>query len=55
VLIPNAFEHVADLVTHLGATVVVKPTGGHLGAAPDDHIDLPEAVQLILPSLDARR
>ncbi|MFI8973965.1 alpha/beta fold hydrolase [Nocardia asteroides] len=40
-------EHVGLLVRGLGARAVVLPTGGHLGAFADDHIDLPEAVTLV--------
>jgi|SRR5581483_9991743 len=49
--LPDPIEHVKDLVTHLGATAVITATGAHLGATPDDHIDLPEAVRLVLDCL----
>jgi predicted alpha/beta hydrolase family esterase len=51
VLIPNPMEHVGTLVTQLGATGTITPTGGHFGSAPDDHIEVPEAVRLILDVL----
>lgn len=51
VLAPEPVAHVKNLVVGLGATAVVTATGGHLGGSPDDHIDLPEAVQLILDCL----
>lgn len=49
--IPDPAEHVADLVRGLAATAVILPRGGHLGAFPDDHIQLPEAVRLTLDCL----
>ncbi|MFD5750742.1 RBBP9/YdeN family alpha/beta hydrolase [Streptomyces sp. NPDC127033] len=54
VLIPDPFGHVAALVTNLRATATITPTGGHFGATPDDHIDLPEAVRLVLDTLGTR-
>ncbi|AUA16999.1 hypothetical protein GTZ89_10710 [Streptomyces sp. SID8382] len=54
VLIPDPFGHVASLVTNLGATATITPAGGHFGAAPDDHIDLPEAVRIVLDTLGTR-
>ncbi|MFE3543215.1 alpha/beta fold hydrolase [Nocardia sp. NPDC059177] len=39
--------HVQQLVRGLGARALVLPSGGHLGAHPDDHIELPEAVALV--------
>ncbi|MEU8529801.1 hypothetical protein AB0C77_30090 [Streptomyces sp. NPDC048629] len=38
----------------LGATAVVTPTGGHFGATPDDHVEVPEAVRLIAELLPER-
>ncbi|MFE3227573.1 RBBP9/YdeN family alpha/beta hydrolase [Nocardia sp. NPDC059228] len=52
---PDPLEHVNVLVRELGATALILPTGGHLGAAPDDHIQLPEAVRLVVDCLDAGR
>ncbi|MCM3885524.1 alpha/beta hydrolase [Frankia sp. R82] len=49
--VPDPVEHVKDLVTGLGATAVVTPTGAHFGATPDDHMDLPEALRLVLDCL----
>jgi predicted alpha/beta hydrolase family esterase len=46
-------QHVQELVTGLGATAVLTADGAHYGATPDDHIDLPEAVQLVLDCLPA--
>lgn len=54
VLIPDPFGHVAALVTNLGATATITATGGHFGATPDDHIDLPEAVRIVLDILGTR-
>lgn len=51
--IPDPIEHVGELVRGLAATAVVLPTGGHLGAHHDDHIELPEAVRLTLDCLAA--
>ncbi|GAA1658611.1 RBBP9/YdeN family alpha/beta hydrolase [Actinoplanes couchii] len=48
VLTPDPFEHVAIHVTELGATGTVLPGGSHFGAGPDDHIEVPEAVRLVL-------
>ncbi len=48
VLVPNPFEHTAIFVTELGATATVPPEGGHFGTGPDDHIEVPEAVRLVL-------
>jgi predicted alpha/beta hydrolase family esterase len=52
---PDPVEHVAELVRGLAATAVVLADGGHLGAYPDDRIDLPEAVQLTLDCLNGCR
>lgn len=52
VLAPNPFEHVATFVTELGATGTVLPEGGHFGAGPDDHTEVPEAVRLVLDIAD---
>ncbi len=49
--VPDPIEHVKDFVINLGATAVITATGAHLGATPDDHIDLPEAVRLVLDCL----
>ncbi|KAA2265666.1 alpha/beta fold hydrolase [Solihabitans fulvus] len=49
--VPDPVEHVGELVRGLGATAVLTATGGHLGAFADDHIDLPEAVRLVLDCL----
>jgi predicted alpha/beta hydrolase family esterase len=49
--IPDPMDHVKDLVIGLGATAVVTATGAHFGATPDDHIDLPEVVCLVLDCL----
>ncbi len=51
--VPDPMEHVRDLVVGLGASAVVTPTGAHFGATPDDHMDLPEAVSLVLDCLRA--
>jgi uncharacterized protein len=48
VLTPNPFEHVAIFVNDLGATATVTAEGAHFGAGPDDHIEVPEAVRLVL-------
>jgi predicted alpha/beta hydrolase family esterase len=48
---PDPFEHIEVLVRELGATAVVFPEGGHLGAYPEDHIELPEAARLVLDCL----
>lgn len=53
--VPDPIEHVKELVTGLGATAVVTPTGAHFGATPDDHMDLPEAVRLVLDCLEQDR
>ncbi|MFE1906737.1 RBBP9/YdeN family alpha/beta hydrolase [Streptomyces gardneri] len=50
---PDPTEHVRLLVQGLGATAVVAPTGGHFGATPDDHVEVPEAVRLVTELLDA--
>jgi hypothetical protein len=52
ILVPEPFGHVAELVEGLGATALVTATGGHFGAHPDDHIDLPQAFELIGQCLD---
>lgn len=49
--VPDPVEHVAEFVRRLAATAVVLPRGGHLGAFPEDHIKLPEAVRLTLDCL----
>ncbi|HYN93391.1 MAG TPA: hypothetical protein VES42_06050 [Pilimelia sp.] len=51
VLLPGPVHHVKDLVTGLEATAVLTATGAHYGATPDDHIDLPEAVRLVVDCL----
>jgi hypothetical protein len=55
VLMPQPVDHVKDLIAGLGATAVVTAVGAHFGAAPDDHIDLPQAVQLVLECLPSDR
>jgi predicted alpha/beta hydrolase family esterase len=55
VLMPQPVDHVKDLVAGLAATAVVTATGAHFGATPDDHIDLPQAVQLVLDCLPDNR
>ena len=50
---PDPTEHVRLFVDGLGATAVVTPTGGHFGAAPDDHVEVPEAVRLVTELLTA--
>ncbi|MEU4625415.1 alpha/beta hydrolase [Actinoplanes sp. NPDC023801] len=47
-------HHVKELVTGLQATAVLTAIGAHYGATPDDHIDLPEAVQLVVDCLPAK-
>jgi predicted alpha/beta hydrolase family esterase len=49
--VPDPIDHVKDLVIGLGATAVITASGAHFGATPDDHIDLPEAVRLVLDCL----
>ncbi|GAB2547613.1 alpha/beta hydrolase [Nocardia heshunensis] len=44
---PEPLEHVGILVRELGAVATVLPAGGHLGAYPEDHIELPEAVRAV--------
>ncbi|MEC3954636.1 alpha/beta fold hydrolase [Nocardia sp. CDC153] len=44
---PEPLEHVGIFVRELGAVATVLPAGGHLGAYPEDHIELPEAVELV--------
>ncbi|MEU8778708.1 alpha/beta hydrolase [Streptomyces sp. NPDC048606] len=44
---PDPTAHVRLFVQGLGATAVVTPTGGHFGATPDDHVEVPEAVRLV--------
>jgi uncharacterized protein len=51
VLMPQPVDHVKDLVVGLAATAVITATGAHFGGTPDDHIDLPQAVQLVLDCL----
>ncbi|GAA4248347.1 alpha/beta hydrolase [Dactylosporangium darangshiense] len=51
VLMPRPVDHVAELVSGLGATAVVTAAGAHFGATPDDHIELPRAVRLVLECL----
>ncbi|MGF6889137.1 putative alpha/beta hydrolase family esterase [Nocardia sp. GAS34] len=48
---PNPLAHLDVLVRELGATAVVLPDGGHLGAYPEDHIAVPEASRLVLDIL----
>ncbi|MGW4126309.1 RBBP9/YdeN family alpha/beta hydrolase [Nocardia sp. NPDC004711] len=48
---PNPLEHIDVLVRELGATALVLPDGGHLGAYPENHITLPEASRLVLDIL----
>jgi uncharacterized protein len=48
---PDPVEHVAELVRGLDATATVLAGGGHLGAFPEDRIELPEAVRLTLDCL----
>ncbi|GAB0106828.1 alpha/beta hydrolase [Nocardia sp. JMUB6875] len=48
---PDPLEHVNTLIRELSATALILPTGGHLGATPDDHIHLPEATRLTLDCL----
>jgi predicted alpha/beta hydrolase family esterase len=54
-LVPDPIDHAKDFVINLGATAVITATGGHFGATPDDHIDLPEAVRLVLDCLPPGR
>jgi predicted alpha/beta hydrolase family esterase len=54
VLQPDPVQHVRELVVGLQATATLTATGAHYGATPDDHIDLPEAVRLVLDCLPAR-
>jgi len=49
--VPDPIEHVRTLVTGLGATALLTPTGGHFGTSPDEHIELPEVVDLTLECL----
>jgi predicted alpha/beta hydrolase family esterase len=51
VLQPDPAAHVRALVTGLEATATFTATGAHYGATPDDRIDLPEAVRLVLDCL----
>lgn len=55
VLAPDPLAHVRTLVTELGATATVAPTGGHFGQTPGEHIELPEAARLVLDCLAERR
>ncbi|MVU76388.1 alpha/beta fold hydrolase [Nocardia sp. ET3-3] len=50
---PDPLEHVGILVRELGAVATVLPAGGHLGAYPEDHMELPEAVALVRELLPA--
>ncbi|MCF2528808.1 RBBP9/YdeN family alpha/beta hydrolase [Yinghuangia soli] len=50
---PDPTEHVRLFVEGLGATAVVTPTGGHFGATPDDHVEVPEAVRLVTELIGA--
>lgn len=56
VLTPDPFDHAKQFVTKLGATAVVKPSGGHLpNWTPETlpaHVRLPEAAQLVLDCLN---
>ena len=56
VLTPDPFDHARQFVTKLGATAVVKSTGGHLpNWTPETlpaHVRLPEAAQLVLDCLN---
>jgi uncharacterized protein len=59
VLTPDPFDHAKRFVTKLGATAVVKPSGGHLpNWTPETlpaHVRLPEAAQLVLDCLNHGR
>ncbi|WP_426513245.1 alpha/beta fold hydrolase [Dactylosporangium sp. McL0621] len=55
VLQPDPAQHVKELVVGLQATATLTATGAHYGATPDDHIDLPEAIRLVLDCLPAAR
>ncbi|GAA1155671.1 hypothetical protein F4556_004853 [Kitasatospora gansuensis] len=48
---PDPAAHVSAFVTGLGATALLTPTGAHFGATPDDHVEVPEAVRLVLELL----
>ncbi|MEU8517898.1 alpha/beta fold hydrolase [Kitasatospora sp. NPDC048722] len=50
---PDPSEHVRLFVEGLGATGVLTATGGHFGATPDDHVEVPEAVRLVTELLTA--
>ncbi|GAA1234752.1 alpha/beta hydrolase [Kitasatospora nipponensis] len=50
---PDPTEHVRLFVQGLGATAVVTPAGGHFGATPDDHVEVPEVVRLVTELLAA--
>jgi predicted alpha/beta hydrolase family esterase len=50
---PDPTDHVRLFVQGLGATAVLTATGGHFGAAPDDHVEVPEAVRLVTELLPA--
>lgn len=52
---PDPLEHVGILVRELGAVAMVLPDGGHLGAYPERHMELPEAVLLVQECLAALR
>ena len=59
VLTPDPIEHLRLLVTGLGATAVLKPSGGHLPSwspkAPPNLPQLPEAPRLVLDCFAAGR
>jgi predicted alpha/beta hydrolase family esterase len=54
VLGPDPFAHVKLLVTQLGATALVKPSGGHLPSAGSELRALPEVVTFVIAGLDRR-
>ncbi|MBV6702509.1 alpha/beta hydrolase [Kitasatospora aureofaciens] len=51
---PDPAAHARDLVRGLGATAVLTAEGAHFGATPDDHVEVPEAVRLVLELLAGR-
>jgi uncharacterized protein len=48
VLIPDPFEHSAVFVTEIGATATILPEGKHFGSGPDDRVEVPEVVRIVL-------